>query len=74
MHKVLDKMTSNGDGSFDLVARNIALGAMKKALFANCGVVAKGDMDVSDVDRRKLAGEVERENEMLNQWKLDNGF
>ena len=74
MHTILDKMTSNGDGSFDLVARNIALGAMKKALFANCGVVAKGDMDVSDVDRRKLAGEVERENEMLDQWKRDNGF
>ena len=74
MHTVLDKMQNNGDGSFELVARNIVMGAMKRALFANCGVAARGELNVSDVDRRKLAGEVERESEMLAQWKLDNGF
>ena len=74
MHNILNKMQSNGDGSFELVARNIALGSMKKALFANCGVVAKGGLDVSDVDRRVLQGEIQRENEMLEQWKRDNGF
>ena len=74
MHTVLDKMKANGDGSFELVARNLEMGAMKKALFANCGVVAKGGLDVSDVDRRILQGEIQRENEMLEQWKRDNGF
>jgi len=74
MHNILDKMQNNGDGAFELVARNIAIGAMKKTLFANCGEVAKGGLDVSDVDRRVLQGEIQRENEMLEQWKLDNGF
>jgi hypothetical protein len=67
-------MRNSGDGSYELVARNLAIGAMKKALFANCGVVAKGGLDVSDVDRRILQGEIQRENEMLEQWKRDNGF
>ena len=74
MHNILNEMRNTGDGSFELVARNIALGAMKKALFANCGVVAKGSLDVSDVDRRALQGEIQRENEMLEKWKRDNGF
>ena len=74
MHTVLDKMINNGDGAFEIVARNLVIGAQKKSLFANCGVVAKGDLDVSDVDRRTLQSEVERENEMLEQWKRDNGF
>ena len=70
----LDKMRNAGDGSFELVMRNVVFGAQKKAFFAACGVASKGTFNISEVDSRKLEGEVQREDEKLRAWKEANGF